>query len=358
MGLFSWLRRKSHVHDSVSSTLEVDDDVSVEPFVFSEAEMAGPFTSGNLSMYLIHGSDINTTDFITLEEALAKKKVVIEETGIVQVLRVKNAGDKVVFIQSGDIVKGGRQDRALQHDMILSSKSDFKTIDSFCVEQGRWHQRGAELESSFSTSNFSLSSTRLRFAARRGSQDEIWTEVGKLQRRTAQNAGIAVSEIQDQFSASSLQLTLESEKLQECTEKYISDLNQVIYEKPDVIGCAFAINGKLNSIDIYASSALFRKMSAKLLQAAAVEAFTEQDNAKSFEPPTLANIMDSMNDFSGCKANVVKVNGNAKIVKQESKTSVLYETRDLTNEGQWLHRNYTTKVQSGLQAGGHFRVRC
>jgi hypothetical protein len=349
MGLFSWLRGSARVRNTASERQTVSkqqqehETVSVEPFTFSEAEMSGPFTSGNLAMYLIHGTDTSSTNFITLEEALAKKKVVIEETGQVNSLKIKNASDEVVFIQSGDIVKGGRQDRTLQYDMILNSKSDFESLNSFCVEQSRWHKRGEEADDHFSGSNFYLSSARLRMAAKVGSQNAVWNEVGNLQYRTAQRAGVHISQIQNQTSTTSLQLTLENEKLQEHTDKYVKDLKQAMMEKPYVIGCAFAINGEMNSIDIYASSSLFKKMSAKLLQAAAVEAFTEQREIETFVPPTLNQVMSTMKDLCAQKATVVMVNGDAKIVKQELMTSVLYETRDLTNEGQWLHRNYTAK---------------
>jgi len=43
-----------------------------------------------------------------------------------------------------------------------------------------------------------------------------------------------------------------------------------------VIGFAFAINGKINSTDRYASSALFKKLWPKLLKASAVEAVAEK----------------------------------------------------------------------------------
>lgn len=341
MSLFSWLRDRTRGQNTDTSWRE--ESVEVEPFVFTEAEMSGPFTSGNLAMYLIHGTDVSTTNFITLEEALAKKKVVIEETSQVQSLRIKNAGDEVVFIQSGDIVKGGKQDRTLQHDMILKSKSDFESINSFCVEQGRWQKRGQEGDDTFSQSDFYLSSTKLRMAAKSGSQGALWTEVGKLQCRSAMNAGVPLSAIQDQMSTTSLQLTLENKKIQECTARYVDDLNQALGEKSYVIGCAFAINGQMNSIDIYSSTSLFRKMSGKLLKAAAVEAFSEQKQQENFAPPNLVQVMNSMKDLASQSATVVMFNGNALIVKQESQKNVLYETRDLSNEGKWLHRNYSVK---------------
>lgn len=340
MGFFSWLNGKARGQSEDAS--KRNGSVSIEPFAFTEAVMSGPFTSGNLSMYLIHGTDTSSAQFISLEEALAKKKVTIQETGTVNQLRIKNDGDEVVFIQSGDIVKGGRQDRTLQHDMILNSKSGFTPINSFCVESGRWHKRGAEDDSRFSESSHYLSHKDLRMAARRGRQDAVWTSVARLQYASAANAGVPLSTMQGE-SVSSLQLTLDAEKLKECTQRYLDELSQLLNEKSDVLGCAFAINGQMNSVDIYSCNSLFKKMSEKLLKAAAVEAFSEQKEGEEHASPTISEVIASMKDLADQKADVVAVSGKAQILKQETPKNLLYETQDLMNGGQWLHRNYTVK---------------
>ena len=341
MGLFSWLNNRARAKADDSSVQ--DKDVAISDFAFAEAVMSGPFTSGNLAIYLIHGSDVNTASFITLEEGLAKKKVIIEETGNVSQLRIRNAGDEVVFIQSGDIVKGGKQDRTLQHDMILNSNSGFVPINSFCVESGRWCKRGREDDSRFAQSNQYLSSKGLRMSAKMGSQGEVWSEVGKLQCRSAVNAGVPLRAMQDAASVSSLQLTLDSDKIKECTDRYVDDLLQVVNEKTDVLGFAFAINGQMNSIDVYSCNSLLKKMGSKLIRAAAVEAFAEQKEGQALAPPTISEVIASMQDLADSKADVVTVNGKAKILKQESEKNVLFETRNMMNGGQWLHRNYMTK---------------
>ena len=71
-----------------------------------------PFTYKNLTIFLIHGADAsNNKDLITLEEALDMKVFKVYETEDVNELMVENISPKYdVFIQSGDIVKGGKQD--------------------------------------------------------------------------------------------------------------------------------------------------------------------------------------------------------------------------------------------------------
>lgn len=116
-------------------------------------KISGPFTYSNLSIFLIHGKDsITNRQFLTLNEALEQKKIIVHETSNVNMLAVENTSDDVeIFIQSGDIVKGGRQDRLISHDMLVPKKSGKMPIPSFCVEAGRWSQRGEESSVNFAS---------------------------------------------------------------------------------------------------------------------------------------------------------------------------------------------------------------
>ncbi|MFX5484718.1 DUF6569 family protein, partial [Acinetobacter baumannii] len=55
----------------------------------------------------------------------------------------------------------------------------------------------------------------------------------------------------------------------------INELQKVGDKDSDVVGYAFAINGKVNSADVYASHDLFKKLWPKLLNSSAVEAVAE-----------------------------------------------------------------------------------
>src|SRR5262249_4734246 len=108
-------------------------------------KLSTPVTSGNLTVFFIRGKSIlRNQNIMTLQEALAQKKVIVKETGDVNNLAVENLSDALVFIQSGDILKGGRQDRTMQFDMLLPPHSGLKPLPAFCVEHGRWSRRGSE----------------------------------------------------------------------------------------------------------------------------------------------------------------------------------------------------------------------
>src|ERR1044071_4516965 len=115
--------------------------------------LEGPFTHGNLSVFLIHGKDkIKGTTFITLQEAMVQRKVIVRETRSVNELTIENVSGDEVYVQSGDIVKGGQQDRMMAVDLILPPRSGKIPISAFCVENGRWSQRGSEAVSTFNSS--------------------------------------------------------------------------------------------------------------------------------------------------------------------------------------------------------------
>ncbi len=99
--------------------------------------LSGPYTHDNLSIFLIHSSQTQPhRDFLTLEQALDQKKVVVYETGDVNELSIENLSSKAVYVNSGDIVKGGQQDRVFPDDYVLPPMSGKVPISSFWCRAG------------------------------------------------------------------------------------------------------------------------------------------------------------------------------------------------------------------------------
>ena len=62
-----------------------------------EYRLEGPFTQGNLSVFLIHGKDkIKGGTFLTLQEALVQQKVIVRETRSVNELSIENISSEEV----------------------------------------------------------------------------------------------------------------------------------------------------------------------------------------------------------------------------------------------------------------------
>ena len=106
----------------------------------TEYRLSGPYTHANLTVFLVHGPEtLGGASFLTLQEAqLEQKRVVVPEPDCtVNGCTIESvAGQEDVFIQSGDIVKGGKQDRTFQYDAVIGPNSGHVSITSFYVRAG------------------------------------------------------------------------------------------------------------------------------------------------------------------------------------------------------------------------------
>jgi hypothetical protein len=305
--------------------------------------LSGPYAHANLTVFLIHGTDQwSGSDLLTLQDALEQNKAVVHETGSVNELSVENtsAGEEV-YIQSGDIVKGGQQDRTLHYDMIVSPQSGKVPLASFCVEQGRWSARGEEKFNLFMSSRSSLSSKELKLANRyEANQSKVWDKVAVAQRKLSDNVGQEVRSVE---SASSLVLTLENSALDQAVQPYLETLTGIGKDEGDTIGYVFAINGQLNSAEVYGTSHLFRRLWPKLLRASAVEAVAEKQGTEARATPSEAAVRAWLRDAEAGKAYLRPVGDRTSAVQQEGEKCLLFETRDRKRGEAWVHRTYLAK---------------
>ena len=221
---------------------------------------------------------------LTLGEAMERGVVEVIETGDVEELVVRNLGTREIFIQSGDIVKGGKQDRVLIVSMILPPNSGRIPVAAFCVERGRWARRGQEKATGFSASTVRAPTKAIRAAlaertrrevasgsAGRGRGDlqyQVWESIRELQVDLLPAAGLNVA---DERSPSSLQLSLENTAIASALDGYGTALGNLAQEHPGAVGYIFAINGKISSGDEFGNADLFRKLWPRQPRAASTE---------------------------------------------------------------------------------------
>jgi hypothetical protein len=305
-------------------------------------QISEPISYKNLTVFLIHGKDqTNKKNIIGLAEAMERKLLKVYETSDVNELEVENISKtQDVFIQSGDIVKGGKQDRVLAVSIIIPARSGRVKIDAFCVESGRWEKRKNESVSDFSSADGRVVSKDLKMAANgTRSQQEVWNKVSEAQKKLSANVGTSVAAAE---SASSLQLSLENAKVAENAEEYIAKLRSAIDGKSDVIGYAIAINGQINSADVYVSNDLFKKLWPRMLKAAAVEAVAESRAVRLAEPVKADAVKKFLTDADKGTARERAVAGQASVVTREKDDNTVFEARDDRSKT-IVHRNYVKK---------------
>lgn len=308
---------------------------------FAQPRLSGPYTHDNLTIFLIHGVNRSSTKLLTLDEAIDQHKVIVYETRSVNELAVENISSEDVFIESGDIVKGGAQDRTLKDDLILPSKSGKVSLNSFCVEHGRWSRRGTEAVATFGEAHQALASKELKMAVKmKQNQQAVWDQVARAQADLSSNLR---TDVRAAAAPTSFAMTLEAPAVQHSIDGFLEDLAGIVKGKEDVIGYAFAIDGKLNSADVYASHELFAKLWMKLLRASSVEAVSAGRSSQSVAPLTAAAVKAALLDAESGKASAKNLTDRTELIVKETSQNVMFETRDRAQSAAWVHRNYLTK---------------
>lgn len=317
--------------------------------------LTGPTTYRNLQVFLIHGgTQLESRRYATLSEALDKGLVVVRETANVQELTIENLSKELtVFLNAGDIVKGGRQDRTIRDDLILPPFSGRVPLAAFCVEHGRWTQRGNEKADEFSANTRALSSRKEKLAARyENNQAYVWSSVAEQQSGLSQNLsrleGKAV-DVRSVDSPSSLQLALENKDLDSIKKQYLSNFRSLLDGKTDVIGFLYAINGEINSAEVYNNKNLFRALWPKLIDAAVTEAVTEFSSDRAYPslpPEELKAFFETAVSGTLSERQVWK-STNVRILT--TPTTVLFETQDLDANGVWVHKTFIEKEKENIQ---------
>lgn len=361
--LFRQLSRRNFVAAVCATPMACVIPASSFAAISGERRVSGPFVHDNLAIYLVHGASASGPAPLTLAEAMARGKTRVYETGNVSELSIENVGDEDVFVQAGDIVKGGKQDRVLTVSLILPAKSGKMPIASFCVEQGRWTARGREDVGQFASSAAALPSREAKLAmkvaaapvaepttpigagqsrtqnvrAAPSAQGRVWESVAKTQEKLTRNVGAPVAAAQ---SATSLQLTLENEKLKATQAAYAKALADTGTRGEDVVGYVFAVNGKINSADLYPSNALFRKMWAKNFDATVTEALADKGDGAGVAPAVDA-VLAFLDAAEAGKSSEKDIGKLVKLETREAGGNYLFETR--TGKGAFIHRNYLAK---------------
>ena len=293
------------------------------------------YTHKNLTIYLLEGEQTISREYITLEEAIKNKKIVLYETGSVNELKVDNKSDNYVFIMSGDIVKGGKQDRTISEDLVLNPKSKNTPLGSFCVEQSRWKKRGDEKVTEFSSSNQMLSNRNLKIAARSSkSQSAVWAEVSNFQTNAGKNVN---ANVQSRSSATSLQLSLENKELKKTLTEYTKALSKAFEGKSNIVGFVSCINGKVASAEWFGNVNLAKKLQPKLLESVTHEAIFLYNKELEFETCSVSDVKTFLNKAEEGEETVQNTGKDMLLRQRKNEQSITFKSFNISASEYPLH---------------------
>jgi hypothetical protein len=226
--------------------------------------VSGPFVHANLAVFVLASDARDDTDYLTLDEGLKDGSVVVSEKASQQVneLEIENRSGRPLFVQTGDRLVGGKQDRIVGSSFVVPPNSGSQPVHSFCVEHGRWSGRSMRFGRA---GNLALATQSVRVAALGDDQGAVWKEVAA--QKSAANKFLGAPD-----TNSSLTETLDSPEVKMASDEYVLALEHVLDDKPDAVGVAFALNGKVLEVDTYPGRPLVAKLYPKLLASYALQA--------------------------------------------------------------------------------------
>jgi len=227
--------------------------------------IGNPITYKNLTIFPLTRHLMPSTDYVSFDEAMRKNWLTIKEidNGEVNAVQLKNSGDRVVFIMTGEMLSGAKQDRMVKDDILIPAKSDWLEVPVYCVEHGRW----VSVSPAFKSSEL-MAPNELRNRARiTEDQSEVWDAIASSQDRL----GIA-------SSTRTAQANYEDEATKAQITEYTKALGHVPRLTKNTVGICVTTGDRIICIDVFANNGLLMKYWSKLLKSYVLDAIHETES--------------------------------------------------------------------------------
>ncbi len=298
-------------------------------------KVGSPIEYKNLKIFPIEISNTLTfKDFITLDEAMDKGWLKIKEigSGVVNTVQIKNNGEQPVFILTGEMITGAKQDRMIKADVLLPPNSGWIEVEVYCVEHGRW----VSVSSEFKSEGLAVPNAVRQRAKICESQTEVWDEVAKTQDKL----GIA-------SGTGTVRANYEDKSVQKAIEDYTAKFKKIPQLSKSTIGVVVTTGDKIICFDLFASNSLLNKFWKKLIKSYAMDAINGEKSSI-----TKTDIEDFIEIFEDAKFVSVGTPGLGDLLAIESNNG---KGSALVYEQAVVHMDFFP-VEDNLQDGSGLRL--
>jgi ARG and Rhodanese-Phosphatase-superfamily-associated Protein domain len=248
------------------------------PALGADNQLLSPIQFKQLAVFpVVHRSAAVGAQYLTLTDGVKQKLVLVTEHGqggTVNRVQVKNNSDKPLLLLGGEIILGGQQDRILGKDTVIPSHESM-VVEVFCVEHGRWNG-----QREFTAGN-AIADGKIRVRAKfKSDQQQVWAEVAK------KNGDMKVANATGTYR--NLATGAEGEKAKKPYRDFLAAEMGKLKDK-QVVGLVSAINGRVTSVDVFASPSLFAAYKDKLLDSIVMSA-VDVAPAPAAKPATAADV--------------------------------------------------------------------
>ncbi|HUW57879.1 MAG TPA: DUF6569 family protein [Planctomycetota bacterium] len=228
----------------------------------SRVRVEGPYSDRGLTVFTLSTHSPEThVNYLTLDEGSASGQLVVQEVGggSVPVLQAQNRSDRWAFVMSGELVAGGKQNRALRSDALLPPHSTtWFNLPVYCIEQHRWNS-GAR----FGSAKAAAPNT-LRSGLNQGyDQARVWTEAARAQKA----AGVS-------SSTGDVTVLYTDDRTAKQVDEIARRLIRLIPRR-QYVGLVVARGPHIVSADLFANSSLYSRLYEKVIRSHAVEVLSQ-----------------------------------------------------------------------------------
>jgi hypothetical protein len=244
----------------------------------SSLTLGPPTRVHNLTLVPLLGEQDPEPRYLTLGDALKDGAIEVTEVsqaGSVPSLKARNQGDRAVLILDGEELVGAKQDRVVNLTIMVPARAEL-TIPVSCVEQGRWSARhGVRFKASKQTMHARgrrrntrmVTGSLLHEGNFRGDQGAVWREVDeKVRRMKAESLTGALGHAYSRY------------------EIPLDDYSAGFRPLRGQRGAVFAVNGRVEGLELFDSPATWARVEAKLCRSYALDAIERrQDDRRQTE---------------------------------------------------------------------------
>jgi len=293
-------------------------------------------------------------------------------------LMVVNRSEKPLYLMPGEVIVGGDQDRTIGRELVIAPTGKPTPIEVFCVEHGRWGGRSeavyaelfdfsesiarsenlnivlspgatgiagrglpdpraitAEANSGKFVGSIGSLNKGARLAVQKGDgQSEVWNQV------SMQNAAVGVQPASGAFTEN-----YSSKDVVSRLDRYQGSLQNAVAGTENIVGVIVAVNGKVESMDVFESTPLFKKLWPKLLKSYALDALKADDGRKSHKQLSRGDARYFMNDVAAAQRKKTDTDGELATTEAENDRVLLFTAHAQNNRAAARAAGEGTTVQ-------------
>lgn len=278
-----------------------------QDFVVADVSNPQRYTYGNLRLVPIRMKPSfrqaigNVGYYVSLHQAMVNNEISVTEasqSGTVNTLLVRNQSADTLFIMSGEILQGGKQDRVVARDMLIPPGEGRVKIPVYCVEKGRWQYKGNASDAQF-TEYYGMANEHLRdIIDHRLGQNAVWEEVKKSNDRDG---------VQSRTDAYTDHVN--NRNFRRIEQGYVDFFSSIFDDEGDVIGVIAVTGNRVEGCDLFISNRLFRAEFEKLIYSYIDEAVTYGSPVVA-SPAVINAYANELLDFNR-QANFIEQRGQA-----------------------------------------------